>query len=477
MKSFHHGADGVQRRRIMKSQQRSRTMKYLAMMVTMLLAGSAMAAAEEPPELNLWNDPGFRQRFLGSYAVNQETEPRVSSVEREKLEKVLEFMSAEEPEKARAFLEKQTGEASTAMFDFTLANVCFQLDDLGAAVRHYEAAVEKLPSFLRAQKNLGMIYVRNGEYEKALKPLSEAIALGAGDGLTFGLLGYAYMSVGEQVPAETAYRRAVLLQPDTVDWKLGLAQSLFKQEKYEESAALASTLIGDDPERKDFWLLQANAYLGMKQPLQAARNFEYLRMRNEADVRALNTLGDIYVNEKMLAAAAEVYLRALESEPGQPVDRPLRNAEVLAARGALEESKRLIGRVREVYGKTLADERATRLLKLEARIAVAEGRGGKQAEILEQVVERNPTDGDALVLLGRHYASEDQAEKAIFYFERAEKLEEFEAEAKLHHGQLLVRQSRFEKALPLLRRAQRLDPREDVQRYIEQVERIARSRG
>ena len=44
------------------------------------------------------------------------------------------------------------------------------------------------------------------------------------------------------------------------------------------------------------------------------------------------------------------------------------------------------------------------------------------------------------------------------------------------HAQLLVAQSRFDEALPLLRRAQELKPREDVARYMEQIERVARAR-
>ena len=36
--------------------------------------------------------------------------------------------------------------------------------------------------------------------------------------------------------------------------------------------------------------------------------------------------------------------------------------------------------------------------------------------------------------------------------------------------------ARYNEAIPLLRRAQTLRPREELQRYLEQVERIARAR-
>jgi hypothetical protein len=53
-------------------------------------------------------------------------------------------------------------------------------------------------------------------------------------------------------------------------------------------------------------------------------------------------------------------------------------------------------------------------------------------------------------------------------------LEKFEAEAKMRHGELLVQQGKFAAALPLLRRAHDLGPREHLAQYIDQVERAAR---
>ena len=51
-----------------------------------------------------------------------------------------------------------------------------------------------------------------------------------------------------------------------------------------------------------------------------------------------------------------------------------------------------------------------------------------------------------------------------------------EARACIAHAQVLVKRGRFSDALPLLRRAQEIKPREDVARYIKQVERFARGK-
>ena len=68
-------------------------------------------------------------------------------------------------------------------------------------------------------------------------------------------------------------------------------------------------------------------------------------------------------------------------------------------------------------------------------------------------------------------------EKECFYSEGAEALESSEADARLRHAQLLVRNGNYQEALPLLKRTLELKPREAVQRYTEQVERAARLRN
>jgi tetratricopeptide (TPR) repeat protein len=100
------------------------------------------------------------------------------------------------------------------------------------------------------------------------------------------------------------------------------------------------------------------------------------------------------------------------------------------------------------------------------------------AAVLEEIVKLDPLDGEALMLLGQHYsrAPQNDPDRAIFYYERAASIESFEANAKIRHAQLLVSMSRYSDAIPLLRRAQEIKPRDDIARYLDQVERIAKSR-
>lgn len=435
-------------------------------------------ASEDADLAGYWKSPVFRNQFLGTYGVKSDIEPQVTSAEREELEKVLALMGTPKGQKqAKVMLYTGMTPGHSGTFDFTLGNLYFQEDKLELAAGWYKRAIAKFPGFLRAHKNLGIVLVRLGKYEEAIPSLTKAVELGAHDGLTYGMIGYAYGMLERDISAESAYRQAILLQPNALDWQIGLARCLFRQKKYEEAASLCGDLIDKDPGRADYWLLEANAFLGLKQPLAAAGNYEHLLRQNKLPLSAMNSLGDIYVNERLYDLAADVYTNVLGQAKEPDVPRSLRNAEVFAQRNAPKPARLVLNALYARVGNELPAEEKKRALKLEAKLSALEGRPGEeQVAVLESIVKTDPLDGDALIALGRHYAAAGDLEKGVFYFERAAGIEAFEAEACLRHGQTLARAGRFADALPLLKRANDLNPRDTLAQYIEQVERVARAK-
>lgn len=427
-------------------------------------------------ELSIWNDPDFRRLFTESYAAETEIEPRVTTPEREQMQKVLELMAANQMDKAAELVGKQRTGTSSAVFDFTLANILFQKDDLQGAAREYEAAVAKFPKFRRAWRNLALIHVRQGDHAKAARAFVRVVELGGADAVTYGLLAYAYSNLEDHISAESGYRMAALLDPQTMDWKLGLARSFFKQKRFADAAALCDAMIQAHTDRADLWLLQANAFIGLGQPRKAAENYEIVDRMGSSTPDSLNTLADIYLNEELYEVAVDTYVRAMEQDLRVGSERAVRAAKVLSSRGATPATRRLVERIEDIHAGRLSSDERKDLLKLRARIAVAEGAGDEEVRVLEEIVALDPLDGEALILLGQHHGRKGDVENAIFHFERAASVEAFEADAKVRQAQLLVGQGRYGEALPLLRRAQTVKPRENVQQYLEQVERVAQTR-
>jgi tetratricopeptide (TPR) repeat protein len=358
-----------------------------------------------------------------------------------------------------------------------LGNLYIQRDELDKAAERYRAAIAKFPSFLRANKMLGRVLFQQGQLDQAVLPLTRVIELGGGDALTYRLLGYAYNSTGQFVSAESAYRYALMLTPADLDAKRGLLQSLVKQQKYSEVAALCDELIQAHPERSDLLAVQASAFVGLGQPLKAAENYELMVRMGKGTPQILGALGNIYANEGLASLAVRSYTAALDLEPRPSPEETIRRAEYLVQRGAGAEAEGLLDKAVQVYGDGIDVEGRKKILKLRARLAMAQGAGTAQVAALEEVVALDPMDGEALLALGQHYARNQEPEKAILYYERAEGIEGVEADARVRHAQILVGDRRYSEAVPLLKRAQELRPREDVARYLDEVERLARTRG
>ncbi|NBB78544.1 MAG: tetratricopeptide repeat protein [Verrucomicrobia bacterium] len=449
-------------------------MKKLA---TLLLAAGLSAsslAAQSNISSQLWDDPTFVKEFLGSYGFLAGAEPPISNEEKESLRNLIDLIKAS-PNAAIQALEPQITDSSSAAFDFILANLYFQSGNLAKAERYYTNAVVKFPDFRRAYKNLGLVQVQQGNFDKAIKTISKAMELGEVDGRSYGLLGYGYLTQEKYYPAEAAYRQAILMQPDVTDWKVGLARTLLETERYPDAIALFDTLLMEAPDNADYWMLQGNAYLGKGDSMAAAKNLEIVRRMGAADLSTLTLLGDIYMNNNSADLALDAYLAATKVATSSDSKPLLRAASLLTRGGNYEQAKTIIPSIRDQI--ELAEEEELDLLTLEAKIARAEGDGEAAAELLTQIVERDSLNGDALIELANYYADQGDMAKAINRYEQAEKIEAFEREALVAHAQARVRDGQYKEALPLLRRALQLRSDNNLEDYAQRVERAARTQG
>lgn len=427
-------------------------------------------------ELSIWSDPRFLARFAESYLPVTEIEPSVTVEEREQMQRIVDLIANDRLDRAATVIRDVLTEASSAVMDFTLGNIYFQQEDYYPAAAAYESAIAKFPSFRRAWKNRGLIHIRQESWDKAIESLTRVIELGGGDAIGYGLLGVAYSGEGHHMSAESAYRMATLLDPLTVDWKMGLAQSLFSQQRFADAIALFDAMIRENPSRGDLWLLQANAYIGLQDPRHAAEAFEMAGQLGSATPASMKTLGDIYVNDGLFDLAVHSYLDSIEAQEGEVrPDKFLGPARLMTARGAHDEVLALLSGIEASVGRALKVEPRKEILKLRSRIAMARGAGDEEAAVLKEIVALDPLDGDALLMLGDHARRGGDVEQASFYYERAESLEDFEAEALKRRAQLLVGERKYAEALTLLRKAQELAPSSYVQDYLEQVARMVKN--
>ncbi len=432
----------------------------------------------EHPLAGLWNDPDFARRLWGSYGFLSEREPRLRPEEQTVYRDTILPLLREDPEKAVPALEAAAKPEASALFDYTLGTVHFQRGDFTNAVRHFETALAKFPDFLRAQRNLALALVREGRYAPAIPALTRTLTLGGADGRIYALLAFAQVQEGQYLAAAAAYQQALLYEPDNFDYRLGLVKCHVATANYGAALILLDELLARHPDREALWTLRANLHVQQNQLDRAIISLEMLRKLGRAAPAQLSLLGDLYLAEAIPDLALSAYLEAARLDGGTNLTRALRAADLLAGRGAWEEAHTLLDRARALAGPNRSREDELKWLRLEARVALGRGEGERAIQTLERLLEVNPMDGEALLLAGDYYKQHGDPERAAFRYDAAAKVAGFEAPALVKLAQVHVEARRFTQAIELLRRAQKIQPRDNVQRYLEQVEQVAaRARG
>ncbi len=461
-----------------------------------LLAPAALFAQVIIPPANLFSDPKFVRDFVGSYGFLSDVEPKVSADEQAALGTIRElfekskFREAEQ-ELARFIQEtekptdpkKLPAEISPAMV-FVLGNLYFQADRSDEARRAFLEAIRRFPRFRRAHTNLAYLYIAKAKTDEAMPMLQKAIELGENSARVYGLLGYCHLLKKNPVAAENAYRQAYLLDPSSRDWKLGLTQSLMAQERYAESASMLGTLIEENPNDKQLWLQQTNAYLAMEKKDEAAVNLEILRSKGLADENNLNLLGNLYMDRSQPQLALIAFLAAMDKSSVLDISRTLKSARILNDYGFPEKAESFIERIRAKAGKTLAPADNIAVLLTEVRISQAKNQPERTGTLLAKLIEITPTNADVLLELARHkdMLSRDEPDEvkraaliaeARTHYQLATRSESVSYAANLALGQMLVRERRYPEALTHLQAALNLKKSENLEQYTSRVRRAA----
>ena len=449
----------------------------LKLAISGLLCAAGIASASAQLEYNaeeFWSQPHIRAAYLGQYELNTKTEPKLSEDEMEVFRELLELMQHDKDAALQLLLANITPESGGAM-EFLAGSLYAEDDDIEQAMKYFDQAVKKYPNFRKARRNLAIMLVQNAKFEEAIPHFVKVIGLGARDNTIFGLLGLCYVNGGKFISAETAYREAIMLNSKIKDWQLGLAKSLLNQKKYEEAIAVLDEILIEDPENEIIWTSQANAYLGLDDPETAVAIHEIVDRLGKSTADSLEFMGNIYMSRNLNDLALKYYRKAIKKDPKRSVKTHVDTADILVGRGAFEEAKVLINDIRVTYAKNTPKEQDTRLLRMESHIAMNDGDTDVFIPILERLIGNDPLDGDALMMLADHYTALGTNEgytRADLFYERVTKITDVEVKALIAWARSYVAREEYGKAIPHLERANTLQPRAFITRYLEGVRKI-----
>ncbi|MFY7818965.1 MAG: tetratricopeptide repeat protein [Akkermansiaceae bacterium] len=457
---------------------------------------SAKAAEPLIAPTELFRQPGFAKEFVGSYGILSDVEPDVTDTE-QKLLGQLQALFAEskfkEAENQLVLYIKETtaptdpnlqpGEISPALV-FVLGNLYFQSERLNDAERAFKESIKRFPKFRRAYTNLGFLYTSQNKMDEALAAFQKSVELGEKSARVMGMLGYCYMFKQNAVAAENAYRQAYLIDPNARDWKLGLAQCLLMQDKYEDAASMFGNLIKENTQDRQLWMRQTSAYLAMEKFEDAIINLEMMRLMGLADEKSLVLLGNIYIDQSQPRLALDAFSDAMNRAPQIDVAQALKSAKILNDNGNPKEASEMVQKIRAAAGDKINPADRLNLDLTEVKIARNSNQPDVVGTILTRLLKENPTNPDILLELARHYdqcaKNETDEEKVRKHIGEAKtnymlamQHEATSYAANLGYGQLLIRANRALEALPFIEKALSLKKTESLEQYASRVRRAA----
>lgn len=191
---------------------------------------------------------------------------------------------------------------------------------LKEAVSSYQEALREDRRNWTAHRNLGLLLVKTGKYEKAIYYLEKSLPRFRRDFDTNFYLGEAYRAKEKFSEAIFRYRFALNIKPNAPQVLKSLGWTYYKINLMNEARQMIRKLLAIDADDYNGAIILARIYLKQK---DYQKSLDVLRQYQQTANK--NTLpyfqgieGDIYLELNRVRAAAELYRYALKSNPLLP---------------------------------------------------------------------------------------------------------------------------------------------------------------
>ncbi|MDF2377394.1 MAG: tetratricopeptide repeat protein [Verrucomicrobiales bacterium] len=421
------------------------------------------------PTSDLWKSPEFQKVITGSYGIDSRIEPLITTDEEEYLRDGAGLLAEGERTGAIELYENASILPQSPAMMFSLASLKFEEGEFEAAKKFFNSALESFPNFRDAHRNLAMTLIQLDEMEEAEASLIRAVELGARDGVTLGLLGYCHASDEDFQAALQSYRQAQITMPGEIEWKLGEARCLRELGQTEEAIGLYRELLKMRPTDAPLWLNLAFSLQQSGDDQSAIQALEVARTFDDLNASSLLSLGHLYLGQSLPGEALTAYESSLNSDPPISPGEATEALRYLVEYEHFEEAKTL----NELIEATFPDTVDTKRVRLSALIEFETGDPDKAITTIREAVRVDPLDGESLLVLGRFLATSEKSVEAEMIFEQAALLQDHAADAYFRLGELLVERGEYAKAVEKLVQAQSIEPRPNLETYLEAVRKLA----
>jgi tetratricopeptide (TPR) repeat protein len=218
-------------------------------------------------------------------------------------------------EAAGAFLTVLESRPDDAMAHANLGAALRALGEQGQALEHMKRAVELDPQFASARNNLGQFLLESGLPDQALPHCQAAVALQSEMPEAYNNLGNVYRALGHFAEARWCYGEAIRKNPEMSHACVSMALTLQLEGRWDDALPWFRRAIEIQPGSVDYLALLAEAEVDREHFGEAIDCYQRLIERDPGDAAAHNAVGWLLQEEGQLELSTEHLRTALRLKP------------------------------------------------------------------------------------------------------------------------------------------------------------------
>ena len=184
--------------------------------------------------------------------------------------------------------------------------------DVTSAIAKYQEIIKLAPRLGPAYNNLGLLYFKQRDFEKAALILQEGLTVDPKMPSASALLGISLYQLGKYSEAKAPLEKALTANPEDNNAELFLARALIRLEDHRKAAEHLQNLARREPDNQEVWYLLGKVYMRLSEQSLAKMN-----AIDPNSVLAHEMSGEIMASMKNYDGAVVEFKKAVEMAPQQ----------------------------------------------------------------------------------------------------------------------------------------------------------------
>lgn len=194
---------------------------------------------------------------------------------------------------------------------YSIGFIHYLKNDVNKALEFFNKSLAQSEDFEYIHHLLARCYRDTSNFHKIIEHCDKSIKFGHEDVEIRLLEGESYLNLGEPDKARESFNRALELDPDHQDARLGLVGAASLDKNPQELLQILDEFLEKSPSSPQGLASKGDVLFNIGDYARAKDNYEKSIRENPDDFKILNNLGNCFLKEKNFASAETYYLMAL----------------------------------------------------------------------------------------------------------------------------------------------------------------------